>query len=86
VFVRPESLRFSNGENVDNTVKARVHQQEFEGNFWQVYLEVPNSEKHIKMSMVNDGREVGHSTGTDVTMGFSADLAVALPEGSLAAE
>lgn len=86
VFVRPESLGFANGGNIDNEVKARVHQQEFEGNFWQVYLDVPNSEKHIKMSMVNDGREVGHDTGTDVTVGFSADLAVALPEGPLAAE
>jgi hypothetical protein len=38
------------------------------------------------MSMVNQGGSLGHDPGADVNLGFSADLAVALPEGSLAAE
>ena len=87
VFVRPESLRFVNGgQPFDNTIGARIHQQEFEGNFWQVFLEVAGSEKPIKLSMVNDGSVLSHETGADVTLGFAADLAVVLPAGPLAAE
>ena len=37
------------------------------------------------MSVVNDGRQIGHETGADVRLEFSPDLAVALPEGPLAA-
>ena len=36
------------------------------------------------MSLVNDGQDIGHQTGANVTLGFSPDLAVALPEGPLA--
>ena len=85
VFVRPESLKFANGESHGNTLEARIAQQEFEGNLWQVYLDVPQSEKRIAMSVVNDGRQIGHETGADVRLEFSPDLAVALPEGPLAA-
>jgi len=85
VFIRPESLKFSDN-SFDNTVKAHIHQQEFEGNFWQVYFNVPGSEKRIKLSMINDGRSIGHDLGAEVDLGFNADLAVALPEGELAAE
>ena len=86
VFVRPESLKFANGTAFDNTIQARIHQQEFEGNFWQVFLDVAGSGNTIKMSMVNDGGALDHESGADVTLGFSADLAVALPEGPLASE
>jgi len=86
VFVRPESLKFANGEKFDNTIGANIHTEEFEGNFWQVYMDVAGGDKRIKMSMVNDGGSPGHEPGADVNLGFSADLAVALPEGSLAAE
>ncbi len=86
VFVRPESLKFVNGGQFDNAIQARIHQQEFEGNLWQVFLDVANSDKRIKMSLVNDGRSLGHETGSDVTIGFKAELAVALPQGPLAAE
>jgi spermidine/putrescine transport system ATP-binding protein len=85
VFVRPESLKFANGTSHENTVNARISQQEFEGNLWQVHLKVAQSDHRIAMSLVNDGREIGHQTGADVTLGFSSDLAVALPEGPLAA-
>ncbi|MDA7991007.1 MAG: ABC transporter ATP-binding protein [Gammaproteobacteria bacterium] len=89
VFVRPESLKFadnSSGEKFDNTISARIHQQEFEGNFWQVFFNVAGSDKQIKLSMVNDGRALGHAPGEEVQLGFNASLSVALPEGDLAAE
>ena len=86
VFVRPESLNFDDSKSLANQLKATVKQQEFEGNFWQVYFNLPNSDKVIKLSMINDGNSVGHDVGTEVNLGFSPDLAVALPAGSLAAE
>ena len=86
VFIRPESLKFADGQSLDNQIKAHINQQEFEGNFWQVYFNVPESDKRIKLSMVNDGRSVGHDLGSEVDLGFNADLAVALPAGELAAE
>lgn len=85
VFIRPESLKFANGGNFDNTIKARIVQQEFEGNLWQVFLDAAQG-KHIKMSMVNDGQSLGHDSGAEVTLGFPSELAVALPQGPLAAE
>lgn len=86
VFVRPESLKFDDAKTMDNQITANVSQQEFEGNFWQVYFDIPGSEKRIKLSMVNNGGSVGHDTGSAVTLGFNADLGVALPVGELAAE
>jgi len=86
VFVRPESLKFVDDRKFDNQIFAHVDQQEFEGNFWQVFFNVKGSDKRIKLSMVNDGRSVGHGLGDEVPLGFNADLAVALPEGVLAAE
>jgi spermidine/putrescine transport system ATP-binding protein len=86
VFVRPESLNFANGTTPDNTIHARIHTEEFEGNLWQVYMDVAGGEKRIKMSTVNDGTDLGHTPGSDVTLGFSANVAVALPAGLLAAE
>jgi spermidine/putrescine transport system ATP-binding protein len=85
VFVRPESVKFDEGNNVNNQFKANIRQQEFEGNFWQVYLDLPGGDRSIKLSMINDGGSVGHDVGTEVGLGFEPDLAVALPEGALAA-
>ena len=86
VFVRPESLKFAGDGSFDNKISAQIHQQEFEGNFWQVFFNVPDSDKQIKLSMINDGRSVGHDLGEEVALGFNADLTVALPQGELAAE
>jgi len=86
VFVRPESLVMDETGDFDNKVKATIENQEFEGNFWQVFCHVEGSEKQIKMSMVNSGSDVGHHSGDEVTLGFNADLGIALPKGQLAAE
>jgi len=99
VFVRPESLKFAGAADsspssessqparaFDNRISARIRQQEFEGNLWQVFCAVQGSDKPVKLSMVNDGRCIGHAPGEQVTLGFNADLAVALPQGELAAE
>ena len=86
LFVRPESLVLAEGKTFDNNVKAKIENQEFEGNFWQVFCHVEGSKKQIKMSMINAGGDIGHNSGDDVELGFNADLGIALPKGQLAAE
>jgi spermidine/putrescine transport system ATP-binding protein len=86
LFVRPESLVLADTGTFDNTFNAKIENQEFEGNFWQVFCHVEGNEKQIKMSMINSGGEIGHSSGDEVVLGFNADLGIALPKGELAAE
>lgn len=86
VFVRPESLKFVNGAEVDNRVKAKIKQQEFEGSFWQVFFDVEGSNRSVKLSAVNDGSTLTHNVGDRVELGFGADMAIATPAGELAAE
>ena len=84
LFVRPESLKFDPDDEFDNVITATVAQQEFEGNLWQVHLELAGG-RRLSMSTVNDGRDLGHASGTEARIGFRADLAVALSQGPLAA-
>ena len=86
VFVRPESLKFANKGSFDNTLQAKVNQEEFEGNFWHVFCDVTGSDRDIKLATINDGTALGYDVGESVKLGFSADLATALPKGQLAAE
>lgn len=86
VFIRPESIQYAMGAAQDNTLEAEIYHEEFEGHFWQVYLDVLPSKKRIKMSFVNDGEDRGHFKSQKVSVGFPSNLAVALPQGPLAAE
>jgi spermidine/putrescine transport system ATP-binding protein len=86
VFVRPESLKFADSSKFDNSLSARVTQQEFEGNFWHVFCDVEGSDRSIVLATINDGGALNHGTGENVTLGFNADLAIALPKGVLAVE
>ncbi len=86
VFIRPESVKFAEGAQFDNTLQAKVKQNEFEGSFWQVFCDVEGSDRTLKMSLVNDGGDTGHATDETVTLGFSADSAIATPAGELADE
>ena len=86
MFIRPESIKFAAGGDFENHIKADITQSEFEGNFWQVYFNLPDSNDSIKLSMVNDGRVIEDKVGARVELGFKPDLAVALPQGSLASE
>jgi len=86
VFVRPESLKFDNDGHFDNSLQARVDQEEFEGNFWHIFCEVAGAEQRIKLATINDGQALGFDLGESVKLGFDADLATALPKGQLAVE
>jgi spermidine/putrescine transport system ATP-binding protein len=85
VFVRPESIKFVTSGEADNTLDATLAQQEFEGNLWHAFLEVADG-KRVVMSMVNDGDSGRNETGARLRVGFQTGLAVALPQGPLAAE
>ena len=86
MFVRPESLTFVNGGGPpENTLQARILQEEFEGSFRHITLESSDG-KAIKMSLVNSGQSLEHAVGSEVTIGFRTDLAAALPQGPLASE
>ncbi len=86
VFVRPEAVKFANGaDGLDNKLRVRIVQEEFEGSFRHVVLEGPGGQT-IKMSLINQGETLGHEVGSEQTVGFRADLAVALARGPLARE
>ncbi len=86
VFQRPESMRFAAPGADANVINATIVNEEFEGNFWQVYCEVAGSDKPIKMSMVNDGSSSERRRGDAVQLVCDPSLSVALAEGPLAAE
>jgi len=88
VFVRPEAIHVLNGvggEDFDNTVRAHMSQEEFEGNMRHLILDGPGGNE-IRASVINAGRGIGHGLGSDVMLGFHANMTVALPKGPLAAE
>lgn len=86
VFVRPEAIQFVNGTTVDNQMNTKVYHEEFEGHFWQIFLDIEKSQKRIKMSYVNDGATRAHSRGAELAISFPTQSAIALPQGALAAE
>ena len=59
---------------------------EFEGNLWQLHVQLPNGGPRITRSSINDGQASAHKAGDNIELGFSATSAVALPAGQLAAE
>jgi spermidine/putrescine transport system ATP-binding protein len=86
IFVRPESVDVSDGENdYDNRLQVQLEKQEFEGNLRHIFLTAAHG-KSLKMSLVNHGQMLAYHSGQTLTVGFKAKQAVALPKGPLAAE
>ena len=85
VFVRPEAIRFSNGEASPNYLEATVTHQEFEGHFWHLVLQT-DSGSRIRMSVMNDGDSETQAVGSRISLSFIAQAAVVLAKGELAAE
>jgi spermidine/putrescine transport system ATP-binding protein len=83
VFVRPEAVNFVNGSALDNQIKAKMVQEEFEGSFRHIVLEGTGA-KEIKMSLINSGDSLGHNVGEVQTIGFDTRMGVVLPRGPLA--
>ncbi len=87
LFIRPEALDIAEtGSSGDNRLVGRVVNEEFEGQSSHVFLEGAGGAA-IKMSLTNrGGQSRGTGAGTELTLGFDPDLAVALPSGALSAE
>ena len=83
--MRPEAVNFANGDTFDNQIQARIVQEEFEGSFRHVVLKGPDGQE-IKMSLINQGESLSHEVGSELSIGFKADMTVALPKGPLASE
>jgi len=85
VFVRPEAFENAQSDSA-NSVRGEVLQTEFEGNLWQLHVQLPNGGPRITRSSINDGRATKHQVGDNIELGFSETAAIALPTGLLAAE
>ena len=91
VFVRPESLRFASAADGPNIFPATVAAIEFEGRFWHVFLDVAEGGRRVTMVRVNAPGGVQETAPRapmpkpgEVTLSFSPDRSVALPDGPLA--
>lgn len=85
VFVRPEAIENAQSDSA-NSISGEVLQTEFEGNLWQLHVQLPNGGPRITRSSINDGRATKHQVGDRIELGFSETSAIALPTGQLAAE
>lgn len=86
MFVRPEALNIAEDTSAaSNRFTARVQNEEFEGQIFNVFLEGDGG-KEIKMSLVHQGKAHQSSKGTSLTLEYEPDQAVALPAGELASE
>lgn len=84
MFVRPEGLKL--GEDAsNNTISAKVLNEEFEGNTYSIYLEGEGGKK-IKMAMPNLGRDPQKAKGDMVSFSYDANNAMLMPAGDLASE
>jgi len=85
VFVRPESIRLADGVAHENSLTAELIQQEFEGHFWHLVLRTESGDQ-VRMSVMNDGSTGVHDIGSRINIGFSAQSAIVLARGELAAD
>ncbi|MCC2113308.1 MAG: ABC transporter ATP-binding protein, partial [Hyphomicrobiales bacterium] len=86
MFIRPEAFHIGSTDTpVDCRITARIANEEFEGQAYNVFLEGPEG-KEIKMSLVNRGQSRLSGIGNEITMMFDPDQAIVLPSGELAAE
>ena len=84
LFVRPEALSLAKG-NGENGIDSTVASQAFEGAVRHIYLK-GDGHKDIAVTVSNDGSVPSLREGESTRICFSADRAVALPEGELASE
>jgi len=68
-----------------NRLKGQVVRHEFEGSFWHLAVALDDAGPLITVSLVNDGRNASFEVGSRIELGFSEQLAIALPSAGLAA-
>ena len=91
LFVRPEALSPGEGDGAGagddgmQSLRARVVNEEFEGNVFTVYLETGGG-RQIRMSLPNTGQHEIAARGTEMSLRFRPQKAVVVPAGELASE
>lgn len=86
LFLRPEALKIGSAESTEGTrILARVVNEEFEGQAYNVFLEGPKGGE-IKMSLVNQGQARQSAVGSELILDYEPEQAIVLPVGELAAE
>ncbi|PHQ70303.1 MAG: ABC transporter ATP-binding protein [Sneathiella sp.] len=86
MFIRPEACKIATDTSpAHNRLTAKVKNEEFEGQIYNVFLEGSEG-KEIKMSLVNIGQQRLSARGSDLTLEYAPEQAVALPAGDLASE
>jgi len=68
-----------------NRLQGQVVRHEFEGSFWHLAVALDDAGPLITVSLVNDGRNASFEVGSRIELGFSEQLAIALPSAGLAA-
>ena len=85
VFVRPERCQLVNGTAPDNVVTSKVDRLDLEGSYLNLFVK-GSGRRDIIVHLTNN-RDTAHLTpGNEVSIGFGADEAIALPQGELAKE
>jgi spermidine/putrescine transport system ATP-binding protein len=85
VFVRPERVRLGDGHGLDNHLAGRVVRRELEGPFAQLAVATPPG-LEVLVHQTNHGEALDCGVGDEVSFGFRATDALALPAGELARE
>ena len=86
IFIRPEAFELARtGTEGDHYVSARVVNEEFEGNVFNIFMEGDGG-KEIKVSLPNGGQSFDSHKGETMTLRYDVRNAVAMPAGVLATE
>ncbi|MEX2408673.1 MAG: ABC transporter ATP-binding protein [Rhodovibrionaceae bacterium] len=85
VFVRPERCHLVNGKTPDNAFATKVDRIDLEGAYLNLFVK-GEGPRDLIVHLTNDQDLSFLSPGADVQIGFSAESAVALPEGAISRE
>ncbi|MEQ9390263.1 ABC transporter ATP-binding protein [Marinovum algicola] len=86
LFIRPEAFTIATeGAQGDHFVTARVTNEEFEGNAFNIFMEGEGG-KELKVSLPNVGQSFESHMGQPLTLAYAVQNAVIVPRGELATE
>ncbi len=86
MFIRPETFSIAeSGTQGDHFVTARVTNEEFEGNVFNIFMEGEGG-KELKVSLPNIGQSFESHKSAPMTLAYDVKNAVIVPQGELATE
>ena len=86
VFIRPEAFSIATtGAKGDHFVTAKVTNEEFEGNAYNIFMEGEGG-KELKVALPNVGQSFQSHLGAPMTLEYDVRNAIIVPHGELATE